>query len=427
MLAATQPAQLSEIISTLRRRRRLLIWCALAGAVLGLVAWLLIPARYSASAAVSISPISTTLLTSTQDAEQTVNIATESQIVSSRGIAVDAARSMDDDVTPESVQASTSVENPAESLVLRISYSADSPERAAEGADAVAAAYLTARREAAVDQVQRLRLAATKQVQALEVSAARNDSEIAQRALRIQADTLGTRIAELSNIDPNPGQVLGAAEVPADRATLGLVPLGVGGTFLGLLVGIPLALTRKEREDGTEIGDVDVLTSHSDHMVLDGTKDADRSETWDIAALMLKIPRDIPADSSFTVMVDAGPAMGDAAPGLQLVEALKRRGRTAQFVDAATVNEGKISRGWPTDKKRESWGGEIVVIDSTAISSDANKVALGTRADSVLLARSTTDDAAALRRLTGLLRSEGVNVALTMLFPDRPELISLTR
>jgi hypothetical protein len=45
----------------------------------------------------------------------------------------------------------------------------------------------------------------------------------------------------------------------------------------------------------------------------------------------------------------------------------------------------------------------------------------------VILARSTTDDARTMRRLVGLLDSKGANVALTALFPSRPEFTELTQ
>ena len=193
--------------------------------------------------------------------------------------------------------------------------------------------------------------------------------------------------------------------------------------FLGLVIGVPLALTRKDED--SHIDNVDGLTLTEDQLVLDGTQDTDRAETWDIAAFMLKIPQYMEQDGTFLIMVDSEPVAGRPAPGQELVEALSRRGRPARFVDAGAIHEGKISRGWPTDKKRKSWAGEVVIIDTTNVASDARKVALATRSNSVLLARSTTDDAGALRRLVGLFHSKGVDIALTALFPPRPEYIVL--
>ena len=91
---------------------------------------------------------------------------------------------------------------------------------------------------------------------------------------------------------------------------------------------------------------------------------------------------------------------------------LQRRGRPLR---------GRLlcCRGWPTQRKQATWGGEVVVIDSSELTSDALKVTLATRSDQIVLARSVDDDALAARRLRGLLRAQGVDVALTVLLPQR--------
>ena len=261
---------------------------------------------------------------------------------------------------------------------------------------------------------------------ALAQKSAENSSErrgLAERAWHIQVDTLGAKLAELASLDLDPGRIVSPATLPSQRSTPGVVPLGIAGLVLGLFVGIPVALTRKE--ENSQIGGVEELTVAENEMVLDGTKDTDRAETWDIASFMLKVPQNMDAEGTFTIMVDSEPADGRQAPGQELVDALSRRGRPARFVDAGEINEGKISRGWPTDRKRKSWAGEVVVIDTTNVASDARKVALATRTETVVLARSVTDDARALRRLVGLFHSKGVDIALTVLFPPRPEYIVL--
>src|SRR5690606_35662749 len=112
-------------------------------------------------------------------------------------------------------------------------------------------------------------------------------------------------------------------------------------------------------------------------------KDADPADTWDIAALMLKIPSDLAPGRPFMIMVDGGPAQTTAA-GQELLDALGRHGRPGRHIDASTVDDGKIGRGWPSAKMQLSWAGRVVVVDTTRLSSDANKVALATRADAVV-------------------------------------------
>ena len=281
------------------------------------------------------------------------------------------------------------------------------------------------RRTDASAELDRLAKTATSQISELQTKSkqSQNSSTIQQRSIQIQVEALANQLAQLGNVDLNPGQIIGNAETPTNRSSPGPIALGTAGGFLGLLLGIPFALSRKE--ENTNIGGVEGLASIGDQIVLDGTKDTNRADTWDIAAFMLKIPKDLQSDA-FIIMVDAqDDPESFVSPGQELVDALARRGRPAHFVDAGGINEGKISRGWPTDKKRTSWAGGVIILDTTSLSSDANKVALATRSDSVVLARSTTDDAAALRRLAGLLRSKNVDIGLTALFPPRPEMLSI--
>lgn len=430
MATAPQTVQLTDIAGSLKRHWLIVATLAAIGLALGIVASFLIPPSYQATTTVAVNPMNADLTASSVDASRSVSMPTESGIVTSSKVARIAADAFAPKfrIGPDRIRNATSVASPDDSLILKITFTSDTPRRAAAGADAVAEAYLTSRRTDASERVQRLVTSAQERITAIQTTAAQPASQepITQRSLQIQADALGAKLAELSNFDLTPGQVVGDAEVPAKAASPGPVPLGAAGLFLGLLAGVPIALLRKD--ENSEIGSVDVLHDIADQIVLDGTKDTNRADTWDIAAFMLKIPTQIGSDGPFTIMVDAEEDPGRATtPGQELADALQRRGRSARFVDAAAINEGKISRGWPTEKKRISWAGEIIIIDTTNMSSDANKVALATRSDSVLLARSTSDDAAAVRRLVGLLKSKGVEIALTALFLPRAEAVPAHR
>jgi len=429
MPTTPQPVQLTDIAGRLKRHWPVVAVLAILGLILGVLASFAIPASYSATTTVSVNPMSSDPLSSSVDSARSINMPTEKGLVTSQKVA-DAAASLlrAHSIDSEQVRESTTVDVPEDSLILTIHFNGDSAKEAAAGANAVAEAYLMNRRSAASDEVDRLVKAATTQIDDIQDKADKPayDTPIARRSLSIQADALGTKLAELGNFDLNPGQIVGKADTPSKPSTPSAASLGLAGLFLGVLAGIPIALLRKEED--SEIGSVDGLAVLGDQIVLDGTKDTNRDDTWDIAAFMLKIPAVLEVDRPFIIVVDAEASLGRSEmPGEELINALARRGRSARFVNANAINEGKISRGWPTAKKRESWGGEIVVIDTSLISSDANKVAMATRADSLMLVRSTNDDAAALRRHYGLLKSENVDIALTALFPPRPEMISLDR
>lgn len=420
MVTEAQPVQLTDIVSTLKRRWPILIVGAIIGLILGVLGSFAIPAKYDATSTVSVNPMNAGPLAASVDAAKSVSMPTEAGLAKSRKVATAAAKTLRPSINVSKITDSTSVTSPDDSLILNITFSAGTAKQAAAGADAVAEAYLQIRRDEAAAAIERLATAAKQQIAAIQVQAKRpaNSAAIAQQSLRVQADSLASKLADLNNLDLNPGQVVGNAVVPTSPSTPGAAPLGIAGMVLGLFAAIPVALLRKKEED-SEIGGVEGLHSIGDQIVLDGTKDTNRADTWDIAAFMLKIPAQLGTEKPFTIMVDAEESPGrDITPGQELVDALERRGRRARFVDAGAINEGKISRGWPTEKKRNSWAGEIIVIDTTNLSSDANKVALATRSDSLLLARTTADDSVALRRFSGLLKSKSVDIALTALFPS---------
>lgn len=420
MSNAPETAQLSDVMQVVMKRWRTVAVIALIGALLGAIAFSLIPARYKASSTIAVNPMSTDPLTTNVDTTRAVNMPTEVSLITSREVASNAAADLPPAarISPSALQDAIHVETPQNSLILSIEVTADSATKAEAAADAVADAYLEARRDNAQEKVDRLIKATTTQLATVTKAAeSPNVTAATKRPLNVRSDALAETLARLGTFDVDPGQVVSEAQEADQRSTPSLLQLGLAGLFLGLLIGIPVALLRKE--DDAEIGTIDRLTVSSGQLSLDGTKDASRSDTWDIAAFMLKLPADLGSTTAYTIMVDADDNDQLVAPGEELVDALARRGRHAHFVDASAINEGKIRRGWPTERKVSSWAGKIIVIDTTLISSAANKVAIASRSDAVLLARNTSDDAAALRRLVSLLTSQGVAITLSCLFPAR--------
>lgn len=420
MSSAPETAQLSDVMQVVMKRWRTVAVIALIGALLGAIAFSLIPARYQASSTLAVNPMSTDPLTTSVDTTRAVNMPTEVGLITSREVASNAADELTPAIriSPSALQEAIKVETPQNSLILSIEVTADSAEKAVAEADAVAEAYLDARRDNAQEKVDRLIKATTTQLATVTKAAeSPTVTPATKRPLNVRSDALAETLARLGTFDVDPGEVVSKAQEADHRSTPSLLQLGLAGLFLGLLIGIPVALLRKE--DDVEIGTIDRLAVSSGQLSLDGTKDASRSDTWDIAAFMLKLPADLGPTTAYTVMVDADDNDQLVAPGEELVDALARRGRHAHFVDASAINEGKIRRGWPTERKVSSWAGKIIVIDTTLISSAANKVAIASRSDAVVLARNTSDDASALRRLVGLLTSQGVAVTLSCLFPSR--------
>lgn len=401
-----------------RRSRRwvVLFVTALLGLLLAIAGSIALPSTYTARSTVSVRAI---ILDeqSQLDTDQRVNLATEQQLARSTRVTEAAAMRLEPrySVTSQEIQDDLVVSAPDQSSVLIIELTGADPARSAAAADAVAEAYLAERRHDASAEVDRLSASAAGRLAKLRTAGVAPAPLIDQRVDQIQADALANELARLGSIDTTPGQIVGATQ-EASRVGPGSFLLGIAGTMLGLLFGLLIVLRRTKLKN-TTLGGADDITSVGDHLVLDGTQDTHRAETWMIATGLLRLPDDL-GPESFVIVLDAeDDPRAEVTPGQELVDALARRGRAVQLVDTSRINEGKIYRGWPTVSNRSSWSGSIVVLDTTGLSSDALTIALATRADSVVLARSTNDDARALRRLTALMRHGNAPVELTVLFP----------
>ncbi len=426
----TQPAELSDIVGAVRRHWFLVVIISLLGLGLGLLAIFVIPVSYTSTASVAVNPMSANPLGTSSDSTHAVNMATEEQLARSRRVASAAVFRLSPQHTldVQTVMDGTTVQTPQESLVLNIEFAGQTARQAADVANAVAESYLAVRRSDATRQFDLMQTSTQEQIDRMPRPKNKPDevdstTDPKDRLEGVQADALGAKLVELASIDLTPGRFVSRAVEPSDPSTPGLKPLGLAGLFLGLIVAIPIAMTRKDEE--TRISTVEGLAVTEHQLVLDGTQDDDREETWDLAAFMLKIPKR--ANRGRTIMVDGEPAGGRLAAGQELVDALERRGEAARFVDAGAVDGHLIGRGWPSERERRAWNGEVVIVDTTKLASDAHRVAVAENADAVILARSTADDARTMRRLVGLLDSKGANVALTALFPSRPEFTELTQ
>ncbi|MEH3032543.1 MAG: hypothetical protein PGN07_00520 [Aeromicrobium erythreum] len=343
-------------------------------------------------------------------------MATEVGSALTRPVAAAAADRLDDGTTATAIGRRTEVANPAGSQLLAFTSTASSPEQARRVADAVARSYLEVRRDTAAERVSRL----DGQIGA---ALGRLDRIRRTPGRDAKAQELGARQGRLLATQVVPGELVTPAGARSTRVGPGPLVLGASGLALGLLVGTAVALVRRESPTDASIGTAERLDDLVTGLVLDGTQDADEAVTWDLAAFMLPIPKE--RDAPFLIMVDAGPRISGQVVGKQLVQALGRRGEPSTFIDAGLVHPGKIARGWPTERKRETWGEQVVVLDTTTIGSQTSKVDLATRVDMVVLARSVDDDARDVRRLDNLLRSREVSVDLVTVFPSSPEMVSL--
>ncbi|WP_229072084.1 lipopolysaccharide biosynthesis protein [Actinoplanes sp. DH11] len=201
-----------------------------------------------------------------------VNLDTEAQLVGSGAVAVKAAALLRSGVSPVELARSVSVQVPANTTVLVITFQADKPEAAQYGSHAFAEAYLRNREETARAQLDKqissLNLKVKQLTGALtginaRLAAAAPGSSTESNLLSLrnnsqnQLNSLTGRLNELTTTMVGGGSIISDARLP-ERPTSPNTLLNVGtGGMIGLLLGLGLAYLR-ERFDRRLVTAADV-------------------------------------------------------------------------------------------------------------------------------------------------------------------------
>jgi Capsular polysaccharide biosynthesis protein len=253
----------SPFVSLLGRHRLLTGLCVLAGMLGGALVYAVVPATYTATAQVLVTPTGVQDQTNQLGPRQreNLNLDTEAQIAQSAVVAGRAAEKLGIKDIDE-LRRHVTINVPPNSAILSFSFTASSPSAAAAGAQAFATAYL-ANREATAAQTlaaqQKLLAAAIREadkdlaaVTASLPTLAKGSAEHMtatrrQTMLNRQIASLTARADTLKTVAVTPGTVISPAR-PPDAPTGPGLPLFVGsGLFLGLLVGSGAAVYRDGR------------------------------------------------------------------------------------------------------------------------------------------------------------------------------------
>lgn len=243
-------ATLGEYSGALRRRW----WVVALGAFIGLglaaTYMLIAPKTYIATSSVQVNSVGGELDNAVEAARTNsgINLDTEAQLVTSQAVSSRAKVILQ---TPEIVGQlvqHVSVEVPANTSVLRISFSGSTPEGARDGAAAYADAYLANRRDSADALLE-------QQVRALKQQIGELQSQLASAAdderpgIESSLETVNTRLAFLVGTRANPGKVISDALLPRRAASPNTGLVLTSGLAFGLLLGLA-ALYLLERRDG---------------------------------------------------------------------------------------------------------------------------------------------------------------------------------
>lgn len=218
-------------------------WVVTLGVLVGLLGavglGLLFRGSYSSTAEVTLRSATTDpFAAGAAAAEKQISIGTERQTAASNAVAKDAAERLDAVHDMRSLQEGLEVTNPPDTLVLRFTYTAGDPDRAARRANAFADAYLEQREAQTKAHIGTMLDRYVAQRRPLLDRQGKND------AIDDQLSVLNSRIAELKGIDTTPGTVVRTAVPPLAPDGPGPVVLLVLGAALGLGIGLLAAWVR---------------------------------------------------------------------------------------------------------------------------------------------------------------------------------------
>ncbi|MGW2014634.1 lipopolysaccharide biosynthesis protein [Streptomyces sp. NPDC001927] len=184
--------------------------------------------------------------------DKTLNMGSERQTALSSSVAEQAAKKLGWTGTIGKLQKDLQVTNPPQSQVLQFTYTADTPQAAADRANAVTQAYLALRQkqwtdvratmlagqQRQLDEVAKKHDQKTKELDRMPDGAARDAEYGVKTNLLNRINELDARISQLKSLDMSPGTVIRVATAPGYSDGPGL-PMSLG---LGALVGVALGL-----------------------------------------------------------------------------------------------------------------------------------------------------------------------------------------
>jgi Mrp family chromosome partitioning ATPase/ElaB/YqjD/DUF883 family membrane-anchored ribosome-binding protein len=265
-------SDLSHYLGAFRRHWWIALVATGAGLGGGAVLTQAMPKVYESSASVLVESVSQDTNAEGGRTKGTVNLDTEAQLVGSGAVALKAATLLRSAVSPVELAKSVSVQVPANTTVLVITFKADDPRAAQAGSHAFAEAYLRNREETARSQLdKRIRSLNLKVRQLTTMLAGINaklaaapkgsSSESNLQSLRNnsqnQLNSLTGRLNELTTTMVGGGSIISDSRLPEEPTSPNAwLNIGTGG-MLGLLLGLGLAYLR-ERFDRRLVTPTDV-------------------------------------------------------------------------------------------------------------------------------------------------------------------------
>jgi polysaccharide biosynthesis transport protein len=345
------------VTGALRRHLLLILVLTLLGAAAGVAGAVRQGIQYTATASILLNPLEGNPFAPDGRGEQLVNLETEAQLVRTEGVAALVSRELKTDLSTDELHEVVEVENPANTQVLRISFTADSRSEAIRGAEAFAESYLdyrgTRAKSLTNSRLARIRKQQSNIQTALgdatdelgktdEGSARHAYLEERVSALASQIASLETEVSTLTATDLVPGQVISPATAPLTAGGTNAVLFGGAGAIAGLALGAMLALFRTRADDRLlEPGDVERLDLRLLGVIGDRERFAGRRERRGrglpepYRELRTAVVGSVAAPPVVLTVTSLSPDVSSAPEAAGLATGLARAGFSVVLVDTA--------------------------------------------------------------------------------------------
>lgn len=425
MAATGTSLGVGDVAARIARRPVTVVLTVIVVTVLAVSAALLRPADYSATAVVTVAPITAEQFDSTPISQQ-VNIITEREVVTSREVAVRAAEATGNRIDAGELLRSVEVTAPAGSQVMSITMSLPDAELAALGANELARAYLDVRADAADTVAQRLIDNFQARIDELSASLADEDEPANIASVEQQLVSLRDQQSRLATVAVNPGRIVGEAQPPSAPSSPGVAVLAIAGLMLGSLLACGVALV-VDRLD-PKVRTLARLEEAAPGVAALARYDAqDPSEPFRRAMLLLRrssVWSSSPEGTSepvVVVLVADHPRTRHKTANALWATATDM-GLVVELVESEDVDAGRVDRGWPDEAAKRAWrGSDAVVIDAAGVVSVARQQALAERADQLVMLVSRRTKLSKLRTLEEAFTEAGTSVDLVFFISRRWE------
>ena len=259
-MEASRPADVSHYVGVFRRHWWITLIAMGAGLGAGAALTSALPKVYESSTSVLVQALEQDTNAQGGRTKGTVNLDTEAQLVGSGAVATKAVTLLRSGRSPIDLAKDVSVEVPANTTVLVITFRAGTPQDAQAGSHAFAEAYLRNREETAQNSLDQQIKTLTVKVKQLTTTLTGINSRLARavkgspdesnlQSLRNnsqnQLNGLTGRLNELTTTTVGAGSIISDARLPDTQTSPNaMINIATGG-MAGLLLGVGLAFVRE--------------------------------------------------------------------------------------------------------------------------------------------------------------------------------------